>query len=175
MRSNELDFRGWASGHRSSLRSTAFLISGDWHLAEDLAQDTLARMFAVWDRVAASGNPDAYARRVLVNLYLDHRRRPWRREESRDVLPDVRADPDHGTSDGTREVLIAALRAVPRGQRTALVLRFWDDLSVEQTAAAMSTTVGNVKSQTSRGLAALREELDRRGIHELLFATEETP
>lgn len=55
----EADFRGWVSTHRSGLRSTAFLLSGDWHLAEDLAQDTLARMFAVWDRVTSSGDPDA--------------------------------------------------------------------------------------------------------------------
>lgn len=171
VRGDETDFREWASSHRSTLRSTAFLISGDWHLAEDLAQDTLARMFANWERTSSSGNPDAYARRVLVNLYLDHRRRPWRREQSRDVLPDT--DGQLNDADGTREVLIAALREIPRGQRTTLVLRFWEDLSVEQTAAAMNTSSGNVKSQTSRGLVALRAALDRRGMHELLAMSEE--
>lgn len=170
----EADFRGWASARRSRLRSTAFLLSGDWHLAEDLAQDTLARMFAVWDRVSAGGDPDAYARRVLVNLYLDHRRRPWRREESRGVMPEATAPGAGVVEAGVRLELIAALREVPPGQCAVLVLRFWEDLSVEQTAAALNTSEGNVKSQTSRGLVTLREALARRGMHELLTTTGES-
>lgn len=162
-RAMEDDFRGWVSGRRSALRSTAFLLSGDWHLAEDLAQDTLARMFAVWPRVVSSGNPDAYARRVLVNLYLDHRRRPWRREQPQDSLPEPPPAPA-SAADGLRLELIAALREVPTGQRAVLVLRFWEDQSVEQTALALGTSQGNVKSQTSRGLDALRAALARRGI-----------
>jgi RNA polymerase sigma factor (sigma-70 family) len=75
---------------------------------------------------------------------------------------------------GTRLELIAALREVPPGQRAVLVLRFWEDLSVEQTAAALNTSSGNVKSQTSRGLAALREALARRGMHGLLTIAGET-
>jgi RNA polymerase sigma-70 factor (sigma-E family) len=159
----EEDFRGWVSARRSTLRSTAFLLSGDWHLAEDLAQETLARMFAVWPRVASTGSPDAYARRVLVNLYLDHRRRPWRREQPLEVVPEPPPETPSG-ADGTRVELIAALREVPPGQRAVLVLRFWEDLSVEQTAAALGTSQGNVKSQTSRGLDALRAALARRGL-----------
>lgn len=161
----EADFRAWAGASRSRLRSTAFLLSGDWHLAEDLAQDTLARMFSVWDRVTVAGGPDAYARRVMVNLYLDHRRRPWRRESLQDRVPDSVAP---SVDEGTRMELIAALRQVPPGQRAVLVLRFWEDLSVEQTAAALNTSTGNVKSQTSRGLTALREALAKRGMNELL-------
>jgi RNA polymerase sigma-70 factor (sigma-E family) len=171
--STEADFRGWASTHRSRLLSTAFLLSGDRHLAEDLAQDTLARMFSVWDRVSSSGDPDAYARRVLMNLYLDHRRRPWRREELHEVLPESVALPAGDA--GTRYELIGALREIPPGQRAVLVLRFWEDQSVEQTAAALNTSGGNVKSQTSRGLVALREALARRGLHEELTITGETP
>lgn len=158
----EQDFRSWVAGHRSALRSTAFLLSGDWHLAEDLAQETLTRMYAVWPRVAPTGSPDAYARRVLVNLVIDQRRRPWRREQPAEILPEPPAAPPPG--DGSREDLIAALREVPAGQRAVLVLRFWEDLSVEQTAHAMGTSTGNVKSQTSRGLDALRAALARRGF-----------
>jgi RNA polymerase sigma factor (sigma-70 family) len=132
-------------------------------------------MFAVWDRVTAAGDPDAYARRVLVNLYLDHRRRPWRREEPREVMPEATAPGAGVVEAGARLELIAALREVPPGQRAVLVLRFWEDLSVEQAAAALNTSEGNVKSQTSRGLVTLREALARRGMHELLTITGESP
>jgi RNA polymerase sigma factor (sigma-70 family) len=125
-------------------------------------------MFSVWDRVSGSGDPNAYARRVLVNLYLDHRRRPWSREEPHEVLPQPTESIDSPVDGGTRLELLSALREVPPGQRAVLVLRFWEDLSVEQTAAALNTSSGNVKSQTSRGLTALREALARRGLHELL-------
>jgi len=98
---------------------------------------------------------------VLVNLYLDHRRRPSRRERPADVLPDEAAP----TADpGTREVLLGALRQVPPGQRAVLVLRFFEDFSVEQTAEALRTSSGNVKSQTSRGLVALRQALADQGL-----------
>ncbi len=169
----EADFRGWAAANRGGLRSTAFLLSGDWHLAEDLAQETLARLFSVWDRVAGSGDPSAYARRVLLNLYLDQRKKSWRREEPTDVVPD-RAAPQPDGVDGPRDDLIAALRDVPPGQRAVLVLRYWEDLSVEQTAAALNTSSGNVKSQAARGLDALRAALARRGLADLIPTAGET-
>lgn len=154
----EADFRGWVSTSRDSLRRTAFLLCGDWFLADDLVQDALSRVFARWDKVAAGGDPTPYARRVVVNLYLDHRRRPSRREAPTDDLPDV-AVVDSPSVDGDRDRLVAALRAVPPGQRAVLVLRYWDDLSIEQTARLLGTTAGNVKSQSSRGLDALRVAL----------------
>ena len=166
------DFRDWALSRRGGLRRTAFLLSGDWYLADDLVQETLTRLFSVWQRVAKSGDPDAYARRVLLNLYLDHRRRPARREQPRADLPDrVAVEPDEV---GNRDQLIAALRRVPPGQRAVLVLRFWEDLSVEQTAQALNTGTGNVKSQTSRGLVALREALGGQGLPDLLTVQEQS-
>ena len=155
---SEADFRGWVSASRDGLRRTAFLLCGDWFLADDLVQDALARVFVRWDRVAAVGDPTAYARRVMLNLYLDHRRRPSRRESPRSEVPDV-AVLDVAAVDGERERLIAALRVVPPGQRAVLVLRYWDDLSIEQTAHLLGTSTGNVKSQASRGLDALRAAL----------------
>ncbi|WP_245715196.1 sigma factor [Nocardioides szechwanensis] len=86
---SETDFRDWAAASRSRLRRTAYLLSGDWHLADDLVQDALTRAYAVWPRVARGGQPDAYVRKILLNLYLDHRRRPARREDSRAELPDA--------------------------------------------------------------------------------------
>src|SRR4051794_37407340 len=85
---SDQDFRDWAGGCRGGLRRTAYLLSGDWFLADDLVQDTLVRIYRVWQRLERSGDVGGYARRVLLNLYLDHRRRPWRRERPTDQLPD---------------------------------------------------------------------------------------
>lgn len=161
------EFRTWAAARRDGMRRTAFLLSGDWFLADDLVQDALTRMYVVWPRVAATGDPSAYARRVLLNLYLDHRRRPAQREQVVACLPDV-AGPSSSEPSEHREQLMAALMQVPRGQRAVLVLRFWEDLSVEQAAAVLGTSVGNVKSQTSRGLVALRSAVDREGLADLM-------
>jgi RNA polymerase sigma-70 factor (sigma-E family) len=162
MRQTEEDFRGWVGARRSTLRATAYLLCGDWYLADDLVQDALAKIYSVWPRIAGAGDPDPYARRVLLNVFLDHRRRPWRREVTSESLPDRPSDAPE--SDAVHPALVVALREVPPGQRAVLVLRFWDDLSVEQAAAALGTSIGNVKSQTSRGLVALRAALAAQGV-----------
>jgi RNA polymerase sigma-70 factor (sigma-E family) len=161
--SRDEEFRDWAFVSRGSLRRTAFLVSGDWHLADDLVQDALIRIYRAWPRLERSGDIGGYARRVLLNLYLDHRRRPWRRERPTDRLPDESV-PAHPGGD-VRDSLLDALREVPPRQRAVLVLRFWEDLSVEQTARTLDTSTGNVKSQSSRGLATLRRALAERGLH----------
>ena len=158
----EDSFREWAQNRRESLRRTAFLLSGDWHLADDLVQDCLVKVYARWHRIEALDNADGYVRKVLVNVFFDHVRRPARREMTVEVVPD-RLDHAHDALD-YRDQLIAALRDVPPGQRAVLVLRYWEDLSVEQTAAALGKSVGNVKSQSSRGLAALRNAFNARGL-----------
>ncbi|WP_134741322.1 SigE family RNA polymerase sigma factor [Nocardioides sp. 503] len=155
----EPEFREWVAARRSHLRRTAYLLCGDWHLADDLVQEALTRAFAAWGRIVRGGQPDAYVRKILLNLYLDHRRRPARREAAWAELPDT-ASVGGGASDlGERERVLAALREVAPGQRAVLVLRFWEDLSVEQSAQALGVSTGNIKSQTSRGLEALRGAL----------------
>jgi RNA polymerase sigma-70 factor (sigma-E family) len=149
---------------RSGLRRTAYLLCGDWFLADDLAQETLARMFAVWDRVTRSGPPDAYARRVLTRLVVDQSRLPSRRESAVASLPDRAGAQDPAYVDGDGPAVIAALQEVPPGQRAVLVLRYWEDRSIEETARLLGTTEGNVKSQASRGLTALRSALAARGV-----------
>ena len=164
MSTGESDFRGWVAEGRAGLRRTAYLLCGDWYLADDLVQETLARMFSVWERVTRGGSPDAYARKVLMNLALDHRRRPSRREVAAAVLPE-RVSPEEATYvDGDGPAVIAALQDVPAGQRAVLVLRYWEDRSIEETARLLGTSEGNVKSQSSRGLTALRSALAERGI-----------
>jgi RNA polymerase sigma-70 factor (sigma-E family) len=142
----------------------AFLLCGDWDRADDLVQETLVRLHRRWASIAIAG-ADAYARRVLLNVTIDERRRPWRREIATEVLPEVVGiDPEPAGV----HLLSAALRALPPRQRAVLVLRFFDDLSVEQTAAALDCSTGTVKSQTARGLARLRRLLpdDELAYHE---------
>jgi RNA polymerase sigma-70 factor (sigma-E family) len=124
-------FRAYASARRGELRRTAYLLCGDWYLADDLVQDALAKLYVHWRRVRARGEVDAYVRRMLVNGFLATKRRAWRREVSSATLPDTpvpTADPDHGT----RDMLRRALATLQPSQRTIVVLRYWDDLSQER-------------------------------------------
>jgi len=170
-RGDDEDFKAWVVARREPLRRSAYLMCGDWFLADDLVQEAVGRVYAVWPRVSVRGAPDSYARRVVVNLLVDHRRRAWRREVPHDELPD-RAD---AAADDTslRDDVLHALAAVPAKQRAVLVLRFWEDLSVEETASVMSCSTGNVKSQTSRGLANLRAALAAQGSTHLLDTVKE--
>jgi RNA polymerase sigma-70 factor (sigma-E family) len=159
-----IEFREWAAVVRPRLRRTAYLLTGDWHQAEDLVQEALVRVSAVWRRVAASGAPDAYAAKTVVNAYRAARRRSWRREYPVDPVPSqhLRAHED-GTYDD-REMLLAALAALGPSQRAVVVLRYWEDMSVAQVAEILRISPGTVKSQAARGLAQLRRvvgELDQ--------------
>jgi RNA polymerase sigma-70 factor (sigma-E family) len=151
------DFRDYAASRRADLRRTAYLLCGDWYLADDLVQDALARLYPRWARVRGRGEVDPYVRRMLVNGYLATFRRPWRREVAAAELPD-RPGPGEPDAD-TRDALRRALAELRPSQRTIVVLRYWEDLSVEQTAAALGCSTGNVKSQAARGLAHLRAAL----------------
>jgi RNA polymerase sigma-70 factor (sigma-E family) len=150
-------FREYASTRRGDLRRTAYLMSGDWHLADDLVQDALAKLFVHWRRIRAKGEVNPYVRRMLVNGYLATHRRAWRREVTTAAVPDTPAPA--GADYGTRDLLLRALAELQPSQRTIVVLRYWDDLSIEQTAAAVGCSTGNVKSQAARGLDHLRAAL----------------
>jgi RNA polymerase sigma-70 factor (sigma-E family) len=149
-------FREYASSRRADLRRTAYLLCGDWYLADDLVQDALATLYVHWRRIRARGEVDAYVRRMLVNGFLASRRRAWRREVAAASVPDTPGPTD---DPGTRDMVRRALAQLPPSQRTIVVLRYWDDLSIEQTAAALGCSTGNVKSQAARGLAHLRAAL----------------
>jgi RNA polymerase sigma-70 factor (sigma-E family) len=148
------DFRAWAAVARPRLRRTGYLLTGDWHLAEDLTQETLLRMYAAWGRPEAV---DAYARTTLVNLHRQLLRRPSRRERVTDRLPEVAVSDRHEHED--RQVLLAALADLGPSQRTIVVLRYWEDLPVAEVAALLRIREGTVKSQASRALAFLRTKL----------------
>jgi RNA polymerase sigma-70 factor (sigma-E family) len=140
------------------LRRTAYLLCGDWQRAEDLVQTAFTRTFAAWPRVRDPLAVEAYLRRTLLHAHLDESRRHWRGEVATAVLPELPSDGGESRVDD-RVALLAGLARVPARQRAALVLRFFDDCSVEDTARALDCSEGTVKSNTSRGLAALRTAL----------------
>lgn len=150
------EFEDFVRHSRGELLATATaLAAGDRHLAEDLTQTALVRLYLAWGR-ARQTRVQAYARRVLVNCFLDHRRRPWvSRERSVEVMPDVAEMPAYGDHE-----LLEALRELPPRMRAAVVLRHVEDRSVEDVADALSCSAGTVKSQTARGLDKLRARLE---------------
>ena len=158
---DEASFREFVDARSRRLVRTAFLLTGDWYLAEDLVQETLAKLYIRWRRVTRRDDVDAYARKALVNTFIDTTRRPWRREQAVAAVPERPdgGDPADGSDPATRSQLLVALAQVPARQRAVLVLRFWEDLSVDQVAELLGCSSGNVKSQTSRGLDHLRRVL----------------
>ena len=149
----DAEFAALFAGRAAVVRRTAYLLCGDWQQAEDLTQTAFAKLYAAWPRLRDPGAAEAYLRRILVRAHVDDGRRPWRRELPSADLPDV-VLPSAPTED--RMVLLAALAQVPRRQRACLVLRYFADCSVEETAVALGCSPGTVKSTTARGLDALR-------------------
>ncbi|MFB4278374.1 SigE family RNA polymerase sigma factor [Nonomuraea sp. MTCD27] len=135
---------------------TAVLLTGDWHLAEDLVQSCLGKLYRVWHRLDTSSAPDAYLRRILVNTYRSWWRARWRREVPRAELPDLPGPGDLGDAGAVAEDVRNALAKLPVRQRTALVLRFFVDLPEAEVADLMGCSVGTVKTHTHRGLQAMR-------------------
>ncbi|RRS00421.1 SigE family RNA polymerase sigma factor [Glycomyces terrestris] len=154
----EAEFRSFALAQRDALRRQAYLLSGDWFEADDIVQKALTKAFAVWRRIDPVGAP-AYVRRIVVNMYLSHRRLAWVRREraSDDVSPSRSEHPQEGVD--LRLEVVAALDRLPPRQRATLVLRYWEDLSVEDTAEIMGCSAGTVKSQCAKGLGKMREIL----------------
>jgi len=146
----------------AGLRRTAFLMSGDRHRADDIVQDALYRLYLAWPKVRRVGNPSAYARRMVVNAAYDGNRRPWRREVAIADVPD-RAEPgDFTYGYAERDEVLDALKSLGPRQRACVVLRYYEDLSVEQTAELLGCSEGTVKSQSARGLDTLRRAIDQR-------------
>jgi RNA polymerase sigma-70 factor (sigma-E family) len=150
-------FTDFVTASRGQLRRTAYLLCGDWHLAEDLVQTTLAKLYVAWPRLHRDSTPDAFARRILVRAHIDETRRPWNRRRSRHEPADEAAPQGLPVED--RDALMQALAGLPPGQRQTVVLRHWLGLTVEETARDLACSPGTVKSQTARAVARLREAL----------------
>jgi len=154
MSDRDVAFAEYFAARSGAMRGTAFLLCGDWHRAEDLVQAAFTKLYTHWHRVARHESLDPYVRQVLIRTFIDDGRRGWwRRERTRDTPIEQAAAP--GSADD-RLMLLQALAGVPPRQRAVLVLRYWEDMSVEETAAVLGCTAGTVKSQAARGLDALR-------------------
>jgi RNA polymerase sigma-70 factor (sigma-E family) len=148
-------FRAWAAARAARLHRAAYLLCGDWHMAEDLVQETLARSALHWSAVESSEHPEAYVRQILLNQV----RQRWRRRIGRErpVAEPAQAVVADGANDrAARDQLMTALRQLPTKQRAAVVLRYFEQLSEAETALALHCSVGTVKSQTHRALSTLR-------------------
>ena len=143
-----------------SLRRTAFLVCGDRHKADDIVQDALYKLYLSWPKVRRMGNQFAYVRRMVVNAAHDGGRRPWRREVSIAEVPDSVDRFDFVAGHADRNEVLEALRSLAPRQRACVVLRYYEDLSVEQTAEILGCSEGTVKSQAARGLDTLRQAID---------------
>lgn len=153
----DAEYTEYVAARLPSLRRVAMALCGDWQRADDLVQATLAKLYMQWGRVRAANHADAYARAVLVREFISERRSSWvRRVSLRGSVPERRAATvDHDAVLDLR----AAVAALPPRQRAALVLRFYCDLTIDQSAEVLGCTPGTVKSQTARALDAVRRAL----------------
>lgn len=163
VRSHDSEFTEFVIGGHRRLLQFAYLLCGDWHRAEDAVQAAFIRMYAAWPRIRNGAGVEAYVRKTILSAIRDDARRPWRRERPTDRLPDRYVHDRAGQVDA-RLLLVSALQAVPRRQRAAVVLRYFGELSVEETAEVLGCSPGTVKSQTARGVAALRKIFAESGI-----------
>ena len=146
-------FESFVHATAGSMHRTAVLLCGDHHLAEDLTQTAYAKVFASWRRVAAADDPVAYTRQVLVRTFLSHRRLRRSSERPVEVLPEHAG---RAEDPSTRLDLLAALQRLSADDRTVLVLRFWEDLSVADTARLLGTGDAACRQRTARALTRIR-------------------
>jgi RNA polymerase sigma-70 factor (sigma-E family) len=164
---NPITFDEFVAAHGRGLLRTALMLCGDTHRAEDLAQATLAGAFRKWRRVAAAGEPAAYVRAMLVNEFLSWRRRRWTTELPVAETGDTALVDDHQQHYAARSAAWELLAGLPRRQRAVLVLRYYEDLSDADIGRVLGCSASTVRSQASRGLAALRAAvptLDREAL-----------
>lgn len=148
-RSGSATFDEFVAARSRALLRTAYLLTRDHDLAEDLLQTALAKAWFAWKRI--DGAPEPYVRRILVNTYASWWRRKWNGEQPTAQLP------EHAVADQSEPTdLWTAMERLPRRMRAVIVLRYFEDLTEAQTADLLGCSVGTVKSQTSKALAKLR-------------------
>ncbi|ADD43508.1 SigE family RNA polymerase sigma factor [Stackebrandtia nassauensis] len=152
---HESEYCDYAANRLVPMRRFAYLVCGDWHRAEDAVQNAFVKLYLAWARAQRADSLDAYTRRIVLNCVKEVQRRHWfTRERSTSEPPDRAATGDTGSEE--RRLVLDALAQLPMRRRATLVLRYWEDLSVEQTARVLRCSPATVKSQTVRGLRTLR-------------------
>ncbi|MFL6075252.1 MAG: SigE family RNA polymerase sigma factor [Mycobacteriales bacterium] len=160
-RGSETDeYTAYVTARAPALRRSAYLLCGDWHRADDLVQVTITKLYVHWRRASRADNLDAYTRQILLRSWLDERRLGWfRRVRAAGSAADIPDRPALTSDPDQRLALRQALSQLPPRQRATVVLRFWEDLSVAETARLLRCSEGTVKSQTAQALTALRRLL----------------
>jgi RNA polymerase sigma-70 factor (sigma-E family) len=151
-------FTQFVEARQRALQRTAWLLTGDWALAEDLVQTALARSWPRWERIRRRDDPEVYVRRAMVNTWATWNRRRWRGERPSGTMPDSQAPGDLATEVAVRMAVQKALGSLTDRQRAVLVLRVFDDLSEAQVAQVLGCAIGTVKSTMARAMARLRED-----------------
>jgi len=152
-RVDQPSFEDFVAARSPALLRTAYLLTRDRALTDDLVQTALAKVWPRWSRITA--DPEPYVRKVMVNTFTSWRRRRWRGEIPAEELPETGVAADYAMVED-REAIRDAMRRLPPKQRAVVVLRYFEDLSEAETAATLGCSPGNVKSQLSRALAKLR-------------------
>ncbi|HEY3902389.1 MAG TPA: SigE family RNA polymerase sigma factor [Streptosporangiaceae bacterium] len=152
------EFAQFVEVRERALQRTAWLLTGDWALAEDLVQTALARSWPRWDRITRRDDPEIYVRRVMINTWSTWRRRRWRGESASEELPERPAPGDVAAEVAMRELCRDLLSKLTDRQRSVVVLRIFDDLTEAQVAQILGCALGTVKSTMSQALAKLRDE-----------------
>jgi RNA polymerase sigma-70 factor (sigma-E family) len=166
---SERSFEQFVQERSMALFRTAYLVVGEVHQAEDLLQSALEQAYRRWRQIKAMQYPEAYVRRVIVNLACDGQRSRRRRTEVALEEATTATGTDDTALVDLRQALLVGLQQLPVGMRTVLVLRYWEGLSEAEVAAELGRSLGTVKSQASRGLERLRQLAAwRSGLSELL-------
>jgi RNA polymerase sigma-70 factor (sigma-E family) len=158
--SRDAEYTAYVCARLPSLRRLAMLLCQDWQRADDLVQATITQLYVHWGRASAADHTDAYARTILIREFAHERRSGWARRVrlSGEVTESPAAAVDHEAALDLR----TAVAALPPRQRATLVLRYYCDLNVDQSAEVLSCSPGTVKSQTAKALHALRGALETR-------------
>ena len=157
-------FAQFVEPRQRALQRTAWLLTGDWAVAEDLVQTALVRSWPRWEGIRRRDDPEVYVRRAMVNTWASWRRRRWWGERPSEVVPDTQAAGDVATEVTVRIAVQGALRSLTARQRAVLVLRVFDDLSEVQVAQVLDCAVGTVKSTMAQAAARLREDPQLAGL-----------
>jgi RNA polymerase sigma-70 factor (sigma-E family) len=153
-------YEEYASVRLQALLRYVLMLTGDPHTAADIVQETMIRVQLNWRRVASADAPDRYVKRMLTNAYIDWRRGSWLRRVVLHAEPhEPPPAPDHAERSAERDQVWSLLATLPRRQRAAVVLRFYEGLTDSEIADVLGCAIGTVRAHISRALAALRTEL----------------
>lgn len=158
------EFSAFVVARSPALMRSAWLLTGNDVTAQDLLQAALTKTWIRWPAIRKRENAEAYVRTVMLSLFLSWRRRRWNSELPFGTVPDHVEMRDDIAAANVRTAVVTALGSLPRRQRAVIALRFYEDMTEADTAAALNVAVGTVKSQTAKALASLRRNPALTGL-----------